>query len=1144
MKRISFIAAGLTIFFLTTSSQEFVINELMTANASSILDKSYYNFSEWIEIYNPSAQLKSLGGYYLSNDSTNLKLWKVPVISVPAKGFGVIWFDKMNAGAHANFRIRSNRELVFLSNASGIIMDSVRIEFPYRDCSYGRSPDGSSTWRYFTQPTQGTSNTATAVYIQAPDPEFSIKGGRYKGSQSLILSSPVAGYTIRYTTSGSEPTESSSLYGTPIIINKTTTIKARAFAAGQVPSNTCANTYFINEHTFTIPVVSLSVDPKYLWDNTIGIYTDGTNGIPGNCVDQPRNWNRDWERFAQFEYFKPDGSRIINTGVGVKIAGGCSRGNAQKSFGISFRDKYGADNIRYPLFQSKQADRFTSLMLRNSGNDFNRTMFHDAMIQTLLIGEMDVDYNAYTPSAVYLNGEYWGILNTREKINDGYFNSNYGLDEDSVDFLEGDRVIIAGSNTDYNALINFIKTHILSSASNYQYVKDRIDIDEYINYMIANIYSGNADWPGNNLKYWKSKQAGSKWRWILYDMDFGFGLYGYSPDHNTLTFALEPNGPVWPNPPWSTLLFRKMIENDEFKNQFIDKFSIYIYSIYNPARVNIIIDSLKQIIAAEMPYHFQRWGGSMTDWENNINIARNYAALRPGYMMTYLQNFFSLNAPYTIRVSSESHQEPFVSLNDIIINDTLYEGSYFGNRPIKMTALPDKNHRFKQWKLKYSNRENIEIVTTNSAWKYLDDNTQPAASWKSLSYDDSSWKSGNGQLGYGDSDETTVLDFGIDTNNKYITYYFRKNFTIDDTAGIKNVSVNLLLDDGAVVYLNNEEIMRYNMPAGIINRSTFATAAIAEETRYYNFNLSNVKFIPGENVLAVELHQCSVTSTDISFDLQASVLRITDITNEIRPESEITLTLTSGIECIAEFDTVNAINNLYINEICSKNTLFPDEEYEFDDWIELYNSGDDTVNLAGLYLTNNLQVPTLFRISNKVSPQTLIPPHSYKLLWADGQSEQGLLHLDFKLDKDGGQVGIAHSTTNGIYYIDSLTYPAQKTDYSYGRYADGTSRWFLLSGMTPGESNIYTEINEIENFSRVLLYPNPANDILTVAFDEPVERTAYVVIYSALGQELIRKSIMPGSTMETIDISSFSKGVYFVTIANDLSIRTEKMLKN
>jgi hypothetical protein len=210
----------------------------------------------------------------------------------------------------------------------------------------------------------------------------------------------------------------------------------------------------------------------------------------------------------------------------------------------------------------------------------------------------------------------------------------------------------------------------------------------------------------------------------------------------------------------------------------------------------------------------------------------------------------------------------------------------------------------------------------------------------------------------------------------------------------------------------------------------------------------------------------------------------------------------------------------------------------------LYNAGNDTFNLAGLYLTNDLQVPTLFRISDKVPAQTAVPPHSYKVLWADGQSEQGVLHLDFKLDKDGGEIGIAQMTAGGTYYIDTLVYPGQKTDYSYGRYADGTNRWFLLSGMTPGEPNIYSGFEEAEDFSLVSLYPNPADEILTIAFDQPVEKQATLIIYSMLGREELRVPVDAGTTRQSIDISFLARGIYAVTIQNELSTTTTKLIKN
>ena len=228
----------------------------------------------------------------------------------------------------------------------------------------------------------------------------------------------------------------------------------------------------------------------------------------------------------------------------------------------------------------------------------------------------------------------------------------------------------------------------------------------------------------------------------------------------------------------------------------------------------------------------------MSNWANNIEIGRNWAVQRPAYMMAHLQNYFSLGTPYQIKITSDSPHPSFVSVNEIPIHDTLFEGSYFSNREIRIKALSDKNYKFRQWKLRYSKSETLSLIAKNSKWSYLDNNTVPSSSWKTPSFDDSSWKSGNGQLGYGDGDETTTLGYGSDANNKYITYYFRKKFTVSDPAGISTMNIELLLDDGAVVYLNGTEIVRHNMPSGTITASTFASEAIADEIAYYSFTVS------------------------------------------------------------------------------------------------------------------------------------------------------------------------------------------------------------------------------------------------------------------------------------------------------------------
>jgi hypothetical protein len=419
--------------------------------------------------------------------------------------------------------------------------------------------------------------------------------------------------------------------------------------------------------------------------------------VGGFCYDKA-NWNQEWERQATFEYFTPDGVKKISTDAGIKINGACSRTNPQKSLGVYFRDKYGPDEIRYPLFNSKDADRFKSIMLRNSGNDFNITQMQDAMMQTLLIGQMDIDYMAYQPAALYLNGVYWGVQNIREKSSGDYLYTNYGLDEDSIDLLESFNYVLEGDNSGYTAIISFLNSNSLNNTQNYNYVTSRIDLESYIDYQIAEIYYANLDWPGNNIKYWKSKRPGSKWRWLLYDTDFGFGLYT-SPDHNTLAFATEAQGPDWPNPPWSTLLLRKLLGNADFKKRFVDKFNVYINSTFNPVRVNAVIDSLRENIATEMPYHFLRWGGSMGSWEYNLDIDRDFGNRRPAYMMQYLADYFGLSSPVSLTVSSNVKENERFSVNDIIINDTAFTGPYFGNRDVKLKALSDYANAFNHWEI-------------------------------------------------------------------------------------------------------------------------------------------------------------------------------------------------------------------------------------------------------------------------------------------------------------------------------------------------------------------------------------------------------------------------------------------------------------
>jgi calcineurin-like phosphoesterase family protein/purple acid phosphatase-like protein/fibronectin type III domain protein len=162
------------------------------------------------------------------------------------------------------------------------------------------------------------------------------------------------------------------------------------------------------------------------------------------------------------------------------------------------------------------------------------------------------------------------------------------------------------------------------------------------------------------------------------------------------------------------------------------------------------------------------------------------------------------------------------------------------------------------------------LISAGSTWKYLDNGSNQGTAWRAASFNDSGWSSGAAQLGYGDGGEATLLSFGPDANNKFITTYFRRAFSVVNPSVFTSLTLRVLRDDGAVVYLNGTEVWRTNMPAGPIGHTTPASVAIggADENTFFQTNISPNFLVNGTNVLAVELHQANVTSTDISFDLQ------------------------------------------------------------------------------------------------------------------------------------------------------------------------------------------------------------------------------------------------------------------------------------
>jgi len=712
------------------------INEVLPVNVSSVIDPYYTNYSEWIEIYNAGDKPVNLSGYYLSNSLKKPFAWKIPPDTIiQPKGFLLFWADNNDAYNHTNFKINPS-DTISLVDPNGRIIDKLIYGVKVPDISIGRKPDGGPDWVYFETPTPGASNTTRSYPTQetAGEPKFSLPGGFYKGTQVVILTTDTPSAEIHYTEDGSIPTRTSPVYTVPLKITSTRVIRARVFKKDSLPGPTITQTYFINEK-FTLPVVSIATDPVNLWDNKIGIYVRGERGL-ATYPYWESNFLQKWERPCSIEFYQPNGKLGFHLDAGVRTAGTTSLGNPVKSLSIRTRTKYGTDWINYKIFDDMPLDKFKSFILRASGDDWASTIFRDAMIQEVIKGQMDIDIHNYRPVIVFINGSYWGIHYLVEKIDRFFLSAHHGVDPKQIDLLvylpdpekrRSPYLAMDGDEKNFLELLDFIKTHNMALKENYQYVKSKIDINEYINYQIAEIYIANADWPGGNVKLWRPRTKEGKWRWILYDTDIGFGLYfDYTSD--MITYATAEDSIAWGNPPEATFLFRKLLENTEFKNEFIQRFASYLNTTFHPERVIRIINLKQAEIEPEMPRYIEKWKNhisefrnmkfpsTMQEWKKNVEGMRIFARERPSYIRQHIIEKFKLSGTANLTVKIINPGMGKIFINNVPITGDNFTGIYFKDIPIILNAVPNQGYRFAGWQGTFQEKNNtISLVLKKDA---------------------------------------------------------------------------------------------------------------------------------------------------------------------------------------------------------------------------------------------------------------------------------------------------------------------------------------------------------------------------------------------------------------------------------------------
>ncbi len=710
-------------FSFHLNAQQLLINEFLASNGTTNTDE-FGDADDWIEIYNPTASPVNLGGYYITDDLTELDQWQIPTTNagqttIPAGGYLLLWADKETEQGilHVDIKLGSGGEDVALVSPDGVtIVDSYTFGVQAQDVSEGRSPNGGPNFDFFGEPTPNEPNNTDPGLTLVEPVSFSSQGGIFNNSQSISLTTTTNDADIHYTTDGSEPTVNDPIYSGPIIINSNTPLRARGFAPPLIESKVRTQTYLFNiSHTF--PVVAYTADPDELFDPETGMYT---------------NFEEDIEIVANAELYETDGTQGFNMLFESELQGTGTVVYPQKSLALKAKKNLDGSVIPYEVFPDEDLEEYRSLVLRNNGQDWNITHFRDAMVTGLVRNVNDVSNTieepiiygqADRPSIVYLNGEYWGIYNIRERMDKRYIKNRFDEDDDEIDFLENESEVREGDFNEWNTFEDFFINNDLSNDNNFAQLTEQLDPDHYRDYIVFNLFVDNADWPGNNNRYWKKRDSNEKWRWLTWDLDFSFGLFNHDDpgnfnsayfQANSLERLLNPTDFLWPNPRWATDLFNNMLDNDQWRYDLINRMADQLNVLYTPERMNARISQYRDEYAPEIQEHHDLWSSGFQVWNENVQKLRTFANGRPNVVREdFVSAFDEISGTTNLTVNLNPANRGSVAFSTINVAENIapFSGTYFRGIPIPVRAIPNRGYVLNNWSGALNGDNPLESLT-------------------------------------------------------------------------------------------------------------------------------------------------------------------------------------------------------------------------------------------------------------------------------------------------------------------------------------------------------------------------------------------------------------------------------------------------
>ncbi len=674
----------------SVSFGQLFINEYSCSNygGPTAFDGQRY---DWAEIYNAGGAAVDLTGYYLSDDALELNKWAIPVgATVPAGGFTKVFFSKLNtvsAGeVHPDFSLTQCKgEWIILCDTDGAtVMDSLKmVKKSQKNHSISRTTNGAATWGADITPTCGATN-ATVFSYYVPMPTMSVAPGYYAGAQNVTLTCSDAGAQIRYTTNGTTPTGASTLYAGAINISTTTVLRAIAInPSPTIPASYVeTNTYFIGAaSSHTMPVISVCGDQvtAFLNDVAPGSFSNNFDG--------------------HFEMFE-DGAVLADEGTGwYNKHGNDSWAYDQRGFDFVMQDGYGLNySVVHQVFPQTPRPDFQHLICKPAANDNypvglpgSPCHLRDAFVHTISqLGDLRLDERTSRFMIVYVDGQYWGLYDIREKADDqDYTDYYYNQPGSEIDFMKtwGGTWAEYGNSTHWDDLRTYILTGDMTDPVQYDYVKTELNIGSLIDYIVLNSYAVTSDWLNWNTAWWHGHvpaAAGGdkqKWRYVLWDNDATWGHYiNYTgvPSTGPTADPCNPELLVDPGGEGHIPILLQLTLNESFKYEYVTRYIDLFNGILSCPEMHANLDSFVTEMTPEMAGQTAEWGGTVGGWNTNITALHTYFDARCAALAAGLIGCYSLSGPYTLTVVVDPPGAGEVKVNSEWVSPYPWTGTYFG----------------------------------------------------------------------------------------------------------------------------------------------------------------------------------------------------------------------------------------------------------------------------------------------------------------------------------------------------------------------------------------------------------------------------------------------------------------------------------